>query len=136
MAQLTVGKLAKAGGVGAETVRFYEKEGLMLEPERLESGYRVYDENSLIRLNFIQKAKNMGFTLRETREFLELSDSAEADCGDTCAKADEKIIDIELRIKDLTAMKKALTALRENCPGEGNPLSDCAILKYFNGADE
>jgi len=133
MAQLTVGKLAKAADVGVETVRFYEKEGLMAEPERLASGYRAYDENSLARLKFIQKAKNMGFTLKETKELLELSNSAEADCGVTCMKADEKIADIELRIRGLKAMKKALTALRTNCPGEGNPLSDCAILKYFHG---
>ncbi len=136
MTQMTVGKLAQAVGVGVETVRFYEKEGLMAKPERLESGYRVYDENGLARLHFIQKAKNMGFTLQETKDLLELGDNAEADCGDTCTKADEKIIDIELRIKDLMAMKEALTALRENCPGAGNPLSDCTILKYFNGEGE
>lgn len=133
MAHLTVGKLAKACGVGAETIRFYEKTGLMPEPERLSSGYRVYDEKSIARLNFIQKAKNIGFSLQETKELLALSDSPNADCGDSCDKADEKITDIELRIQDLTAMKQALTDLRKICPGEGNPLNECVILKYFYG---
>lgn len=136
MANLTVGKLAKAGGVGVETVRFYERNGLMPEPERLPSGYRIYNENSLVLLKFVQRAKHMGFTLGEIKELLELSNSPKADCGDTCAKADEKIADIELRIADMQHMKKALGDLRRDCPGGGSPISDCSILKYFYGENK
>lgn len=136
MANFTVGKLAKAAGVSVEAVRFYEKKGLMPEPERLSSGYRAYDKTSLAHLNFIQRTKNMGFTLKETKELLELSNNPKADCGDTCDKVDEKIADIELRIEELTVMKKALTALRKDCPGEGSALDECVILKYFCGEND
>jgi len=131
MPYLTVGKLAKASNVGIETVRFYEQKGLMPKPDRSSSGYRIYNEDSIARLNFIQKSKNLGFRLEEIMDILAISKDPNADCGDTCQKLDKKIIDIEQRIEGLKRMKKGLAELREDCPGEGYSLDECVMLKYF-----
>ena len=136
MKKLTVGKLAKARGIGVETVRYYEKRGLLPEPERLPSNYRVYSKDTINRVRFIKRAQELGFTLEEISELLALSEDEGADCGDICDKAEEKVKDIELRIKDLMAMKQAIRELRTYCPGKGKPLSECSILKHFYGETE
>lgn len=135
MSTLKIGKLAKSCDVKIDTVRYYEKMGLIVPLDRTESGYRVYDEESVKRLNFIRKAQSLGFILEEIKELLELSEDETADCGDICDKAEEKVIDIEQRIKDLEIMKQALGELRTYCPGKGKPLSDCSILKSFYGEE-
>ena len=133
MSMLTIGKLAKACGVKTDTVRYYERLGLLAPVERSESGYRKYGSESIKRLNFVRRAQGLGFTLEEIRELLELSEKPEADCADVRERAREKITDIERRIADLAAMKTALDELAKFCPGEGKPLSECNILNHFYG---
>jgi len=133
MAQLTVGKLAKAAGIGAETVRYYEKFGLLPEPERSKSGYRVYDENAVNRLRFIQQAKNLGFALEEVKEMLELVDGTGADCEAICRRAREKRDEIEKKIVELQKISGVLTTLEADCPGGTAPLDQCVILQSFYG---
>jgi|TARA_B100000949_G_C14215099_1_gene421966 DNA-binding transcriptional MerR regulator len=133
MPQFTVGKLAKAAGIGTETVRYYEKSGLLPEPERLESGYRVYDDNAVSRLRFIQQAKNLGFALGEIKDMLALVDGTGADCEAICSRARQKRDEIEGKIAELQKISGLLTALEADCPGGTAPLDQCVILQNFYG---
>lgn len=133
MTQLTVGKLAKAGGIGVETVRYYEKRCLLPEPERLPSGYRVYSEETINRVRFIKRAQELGFTLEEISELLALTDNLGADCADIRDRAQDKITEIKGKMNDLKRMQDGLAELTGYCPGKGKPLSECSILKHFYG---
>tara|TARA_R110000868_G_scaffold35936_2_gene128152 strand:+ start:446 stop:859 length:414 start_codon:yes stop_codon:yes gene_type:complete len=133
MVQLTVGKLTKAAGVGTETVRYYEKLGLLPKPERSKSGYRVYDENAVNRLRFIMQAKNLGFALEEVKEILGLVDGTGADCESICRRARGKRDEIEKKIAELQKISGVLTALEADCPGGPAPLDQCVILQNFYG---
>jgi len=124
---LTIGKVAKAAGLGVETVRFYERQGLIAEPARSSSGYRQYHAETIKRLQFIVRAKALGFTLQEIGDLLDLRATPGAGCADVQARAEAKIANIEERIAQLDAMKRALGDLVAQCRGEG-PLSDCPIL--------
>ncbi len=93
MALLTIGQLAKSAGVGVETVRFYERKGLLAEPNRRPSGYRQYDEEVVNRLRFIKRAKELGFTLAEIKELLSLRRNPTTTCADVKRRSEEKIDD-------------------------------------------
>lgn len=115
MKPLTIGKLARAAGVGVETVRFYEREGLIEQPPRRASGYRQYDPQTVRRLRFIRHAKDLGFTLREIRELLELRVEPDCHCDDVLTLTQAKIADIEQRIEALQRMKQTLSKLATAC---------------------
>lgn len=127
MVNLTIGKVAQGAGVGVETVRFYERKGLLEEPPRNDSGYRQYPHDTIIRLRFIKRAKELGFSLKEIRELFALRNDHHATCGDVRTQAEAKLRDIEEKIKDLTRMKDALTELTCQCSGVG-PVNTCPIL--------
>ncbi len=127
MKVLSIGKVANRAGVGIETVRFYEREGLIAAPPRSESGYRQYPADTVARLRFVKKAKELGFSLKEIRELLSLKAKSSGSCGDVRNRATGKIEDIDRKIAVLQAMRKALSALVEECSGEG-PRSACPIL--------
>lgn len=135
MSNLTIGKLAKTCGIKVDTVRYYEREGLILPAYRTESGYRIYSNETSKRLNFICRAKSLGFTLKEIKELLELSEKSEAKCEDVKKIAIKKIQDIEFRIDDLLKIQNSLKELSEFCPGKGKPLKKCSILNHFYGDD-
>src|SRR5947208_5062987 len=101
MKPLTIGQLAPQGGVGIETVRFYERQGLLEEPARKESGYRQYTEDVVARLRFIRRAKELGFSLKEIAELIALRLDASTTCADVRERAQTKLADIEARIHDL-----------------------------------
>lgn len=127
MSSLTIGKVAKSAGVGVETVRFYERKGLLEEPPRSDSGYRQYPHDTIIRLRFIKRAKALGFSLKEIQELFALRNDQHATCGDVRTQAEVKLRDIEQKIIDLTRMKDALTELTGQCTGVG-PVGTCPIL--------
>lgn len=129
---LTIGKVAERAGVGIETVRFYEREGLLDEPKRSSSGYRQFGEEVVKRLAFISRAKELGFTLNEIKELLSLRVGPDTCCDDVKAKADAKIADIETKVATLRKMKKALVRLSKAC-GEREPTADCPILEALEG---
>ena len=133
MVQLTVGKLAKASGIGVETVRYYEKRGLLPEPDRLPSGYRVYSGGTVNRIRFIKRAQELGFTLEEIQALLLLTDNPDADCEDVRNRAQNKITEIKTKMDDLQKVLDGLIELSGYCPGKGKPLSECSILKHFYG---
>lgn len=126
-ATLTIGKLAKAAEVGIETIRFYEREGLLAPAGRKASGYRQYEQDAISKLRFIRMAKRLGFSLREIQSLLELRLDPRARRSSLKAKAQAKIADIEARIEELMKMKLALIPLVQACDGVG-PLQGCPIL--------
>ena len=128
METLTIGKVARLAGIGVETIRFYEREGLIEEPPRRESGYRQYPEDTVHRLRFIRRAKELGFTLKEIKELLALRVEPETTCEDIRRRAEAKIGDIEEKICTLNKMKGALKKLTLACKGRG-PVSACPILE-------
>src|SRR3990172_7588725 len=111
MGTLTIGRLAKKAQVNIETVRYYERRGLLPEPPRRQSGYRQYSENDVSRLLFIKRAQTLGFTLKEILELLSLRVDPKTTCGDVKRRAEVKIAGMEERIRDLQKMEKALMKL-------------------------
>jgi len=128
MEALTIGKVARLAEVGVETIRFYERKGLIDEPPRKRSGYRQYPEDTVQRLRFIRRAKELGFTLKEIKELLTLRIEPETTCEDIRRRAEAKMEDIEEKILTLTRMKEALVKLTHSCDGRG-PASECPILE-------
>ena len=128
MESLTIGEVAKRAGVGIETIRFYERKGLIEDPPRKWSGYRQYPETTIDRLRFIRKAKELGFTLHEINELLELRYDPALSCDEVREKAKLKIKDMEEKIHTLQKMKKALMKLTDACDGSGL-ISQCPILE-------
>ena len=131
MNSLTIGQLAKIAGVGVETVRFYERKGLLAEPNRRPSGYRQYGEEVVNRLRFIKRAKELGFTLNEIKELLSLRLDPTTTCADVKERAEEKIDDIEAKIRTLRRMKNALVKVTKACSGRGGT-SECPILEALD----
>ena len=132
MGLLTIGKVARLADVGVETIRFYEREGLIGRPSRRESGYRQYPEETVQRLRFIRRAKDLGFTLKEIKELFELRIKQGTTCGNVRERAETKIQDIETKVRTLQRMKKALVKLTLACSGKG-PVSECPILEAMEG---
>lgn len=134
METLTIGKVAQRAGVGVETIRFYERRGLIEEPPRRESGYRQYTPEVVVRLGFIRRAKDLGFSLKEIAELLSLRVDPDSTCADVKARAAAKIAAIEEKIAELRRMKKALGVLHDACSGVG-PTSQCPILDALEAQD-
>lgn len=131
MKSLTIGQLAKRAQLNVETVRYYERRGLMPDPPRRASGYRQYSEDDITRIRFIRHAKDLGFSLKEISELLSLRIDPDTTCGDIKRKAEAKIADIEEKIRALQEMKKGLGKLVASCRGRG-PTSECPILEVLN----
>ncbi len=132
--RLTIGALAQAADVGVETVRFYERKGLLPEPPRAPSGYRQYPRDSVDRLRFIRRAQRLGFSLHEISELLELRVDEVAACGTVEARAQEKLVEVAGKIAELRSIEAALVRLVAACEAR-EPTSDCPILEEFEQAD-
>ncbi len=128
MESLTTGQLAKRAGVNIETIRYYERRGIIPEPRRKASGYRLYPSNTVTRVRFIKHAKELGFSLKEINELLTLRLDENTPCSEVKSRAEDKISDIKEKIKSLQRMKKALVNLTKECSGRG-PVSECPILE-------
>ena len=135
MTTLTIGQVAGQAGVGVETVRFYERQGLLEEPPRRQSGYREYGEDAVTRLRFIRRAKQLGFTLKEIKELLALRRDPSTPGADVKRRAEAKIADIEMKVKALQKMKKALVKMTTACSGHGTS-AECPLLGALGQADE
>ena len=135
MAALSIGQVARQAGVGVETVRFYERQGLLAEPARRASGYRQYDAEAVAVLRFIRRAKELGFTLREIKGLLGLRLDASATRAEVRQQARAKVADIEARVADLQRMRDVLLNLIRKCHGDG-AASGCPILEALQGKGE
>lgn len=130
----SIGQLAKAASTGVETIRFYERRGLMPEPPRTASGYRRYPLNAAARLRFIHRAKRLGFTLDEIAALLNLEEGGDRAEVKTIALA--KLEEIKARIADLQRMRATLRELTRRCSGHG-PVAGCPIIEALGeGANE
>jgi Hg(II)-responsive transcriptional regulator len=134
MNNMTIGKLAKRCGVGVETIRFYEREGLIEEPQRRDSGYRQYPEETARRVRFIKRAKELGFTLKEIRELLDLRLDGEQACDEVRSLAEAKIADIEEKIALLQRMRTTLGELVVACKSN-KKTEPCPILRAIEKED-
>ncbi len=123
---ITRGALARQSGVNAETIRYYEKIGLLPEPPRSAGGHRLYGENLQRRLRFIHRCRRMGFTLDEIRELLSLVDREQISCERVQHIAEQHLDSIRARIRDLRRMQKSLAELVAQCSGDDVP--DCPII--------
>lgn len=128
---LTIGAVAKAAEVGVETVRFYEREGLIAEPPRRRSGYRQYPPDTIRRVRFIRRAKELGFTLKEIGELLSLRVDPSTTCAEFRKVARGKIDDVQEKIAELQRIRDVLDRLARACRGKG-PTSECPILDVLD----
>lgn len=127
--ELGIGKLARLAGVGVDTIRYYERNGLLAPRGRLASGYRRYGDVELARLRFIRRAQKLGFTLKEIRALLNLS--ARRGVAQVRAAAAAKLDDVDARIADLQRVRDGLATLIAACPGHGQ-LADCPIVRALS----
>lgn len=125
---LTIGKLARHGGVNIMTIRYYERRGLLPAPARSASGYRLYADDAVRRLQFIRQAQLLGFSLTEIQDLLSLRMQPGTTCADIRMRAKEKISAVEKKIEDLERIKSALARLASACRGKG-PTAECPILE-------
>ena len=134
MGSLTIGALAKRAGVGVETVRFYERRGLVRRPPRPHAGYRAYPEEAVGRIRFIRNAQALGFTLQDVKELLALRVTPGTSCAAVRSRAAAKAADVKRRVADLERIGTALEKLIAMCPGRG-ALADCSILDTLDSVD-
>ncbi|TXL80391.1 heavy metal-responsive transcriptional regulator [Vineibacter terrae] len=130
---LTIGKLAARAHVTPDTLRYYEREGLIEPPEKSAAGYRLYGDDDVVRLHFIRQAQDCGFTLAEIRTLLSLRSREAACCGEVRALAVAKNRQLAARIKAMRAMTRTLDRLIAACDDTGRPIDRCPILSAFNG---
>lgn len=132
MGGLTIGKLAAACGLKTDTLRYYEKLGLLQSEGRRANGYRVFPPHSIMRLQFIHRAKLLNFTLLEIKELLIVRGSAQTSCEDIYQRLQNKITDIDDKIKELTAFKNELHYIAENCPRGTQNLAHCSLMDFLD----
>lgn len=126
MTAMKIGEVATRSNIGIETIRYYEREGLLQEPERRPSGYRQYDDSTVERLDYIRRAKELGFTLAEIKDLLELSFD-HSNCAHIRQRAESKITDIECKIRNLQKMKRALHKFLTRCRTRKTS-DDCPLI--------
>ena len=131
VSSLKIGRVAKASGTGIETIRFYERSGLIDEPPRRASGYREYPQETVARLKFIKRAKELGFSLKEISGLLALSKSGKGSCGTVRKRAQAKQEQIAGMIADLKSIHTALGEFVSSCE-KRNPADACPFLKRFH----
>ena len=127
MRSLTIGKIAERAAVGVETIRFYERKGLIPRPPRPHRGFRAYPADTIARIRFIRQAQGLGFTLREIEELLSLRTDPAADCAAVREQAAAKLQDVIAKTERLQRIRGALETLIAACPGKGD-VTACSIL--------
>lgn len=126
MSGLRIGELARATGTKVETIRWYEKVGLLGQPERSEANYRVYGSDGLARLSFIRRARDLGFSIDQIRALLDLSDDRSRDCATVDAIASQHLRAVDQKIADLNALRRELARVVSSCAG--GTVAECRIL--------
>ncbi len=135
MTDSTISKAARDAGVGVETIRFYERRGLIDRPPKpATGGYRRYPDETVERIRFIRQAQELGFSLREIGELLSLRADPDADCALVRARVEEKLGEIRRKVEKLEQLQAALKQLIAACPGEG-AVRACSIIEALEDAD-
>ena len=126
---MRIGKAAKSAGVSVETVRFYERQGLISQPSTpVNGGYRSYPSETVDYIRFIRRAQDFGFSLKEINELLSLRANPSTDCGDIQARASKKLEDMKVKIARLLVIQTVFQDLLSACPGRGVAVRYCPIL--------
>jgi Hg(II)-responsive transcriptional regulator len=125
---LSIGQVATAANVNVETIRYYERRGLLAEPDRTPSGYRQYADDAIARLRFIRHAQDIGFSLKEIEELLELRVRRPSACDAVHRRTRDKIALVDQRIRDLRRIKRVLDRLATDCANR-RPTDECPILQ-------
>lgn len=128
--QFTIGKLATATGVNIETIRYYERAGLIAPPVRTDGNYRAYAQTDVTRLRFIKRTRDLGFSLAQVRALLSISGEREQDCGTVDAIAIEHLTEVDRKIADLKLLRRELADAVASC--EGGTVAECRILEAFS----
>jgi DNA-binding transcriptional MerR regulator len=132
-ASFRIGDLAKQTGVKVVTIRFYEQSRLLPACERTAGNYRVYGQDHLQRLHFVRRCRELGFSIEQIRELVQLSAAALPTCADLCCLAADHLRDVESKIADLKRMAKELRRIGASCDGK-QPSAECGIVAVLSGA--
>lgn len=124
---MRIGQLAKATGTSPETIRYYEREGILPTADRTDSNYRDYSTDHLAALTFVRRARELGFGMAQVRRLLALSDNAEKPCGDIDRLVEEQLVEVDRKIADLTLLRDELGQMLRTCKGEN--IGDCRIVE-------
>ena len=128
MNKISIGELARQANVNIETIRYYERRGLISEPPRNKSGHRQYSQEAVKRTDFIKRCQSLGFSLKEIEEILKLRVTPESTCADMKTRVTEKLTDVDNKIDELSRIRGALSRLKKKCTGKG-PIGNCPILE-------
>jgi MerR family copper efflux transcriptional regulator len=134
MTRLRIGELASRGGVNLETIRYYERDGLMSPPHRTSSGHRAYGSGDALRLRFIKRSQSLGFTLAEIKELLALNVTPKKPCFDVVTQIEAKALEVKAKIAHLQAIKSTLEKMKASCEGLCSA-SECPILESLASED-
>lgn len=135
MTRKTIGWVAKQAGVNTQTVLYYERRGLLPAPPRSISGYRLFNDETVQRIQFIKRAKELGFTLKQVITLLELQNTEHASCAEVSRMAANHLHDIASKIHDLESMRDTLMPLLEACPKKGT-VKSCPIIESLHQTDK
>lgn len=133
---ITIGKLSDISGFSTDTIRYYEKMGVLGKPERAANGYRVYTQGTLNILLFIKRAKVINFTLEEIKTLLTMSDSNDAVCGEVLAMVESKITAFKTELSDTQLALDALQRFAHDCPGGQVPTAHCPFIQFLHNQEE
>lgn len=134
MTGLRVGEVAKQAGVNLQTIHYYERRGLLPKPPRTGSNYRAYPEDAVLRVRFIKRTQELGFSLQDIKELLSLRAAPRAKCAEVLSRAKAKVQDIDEKITTPRRMRTALSKLMEECEG-ALPVSQCPILESLGDSE-
>ena len=134
MKDITIKKLAELVDINPETIRFYHREGILKEPSKRANGYRYYNEDHALRLSFIKRAKDLGFTLKEIKDLFEMNQKSRATCAAVKTKAENKIDEIDQKIADLMQIKKSLQDLCRACDVGSTEMKQYRVMDCFDAS--
>lgn len=134
MENITIKKLAEIVDINPETIRFYHREGILKEPPKRANGYRYYNADHALRLNFIKRAKDLGFTLKEIKEFFDINQKSRATCSTVKGKAEDKIREIDQKIEDLMQIKQSLQNLCTACDVGSEEMKQYRVMDCFDAS--
>lgn len=124
---MNIGAVSKLTGLSSKSIRLYEEKGLISCPDRSDAGYREYSDQHVQELNLISRAKNAGFSLHECKEFVELAHNPNRKSSEVKAKAQEKLLEVEIKIRELKEIERQLKQWVSTCPGDSG--SQCPIIE-------
>lgn len=132
MEKITIGKLAELAHVNTETIRYYQREGILKEPAKKANGYRFYEMDYVTKISFIKKAQELGFSLKEIKSMLEINSQKKVTCSIVKKKVEEKISEIDQKIEDLQKIRQTLSKLSCACDESSDEMKRIKVMDCFD----